>query len=130
MCWKYRAQGLLYWHVNYWSGEDPWRNPATFAKDQNGNGSLYYPAPDGPVPSIRLEVLRDGLDDYDYLETLKQRAAATTARGGALPDDVRRLLEVDAGLIASPRSYAKDPAVLLARRTAMAEAIERLGGGG
>ena len=29
------------------------QNPASFAKDQNGNGYLFYPGPDGPIPSIR-----------------------------------------------------------------------------
>ena len=74
-------------------------------------------------------MLRDGLEDYDYLQVLKQLAAAAASRGAAVPEDVRALLEVDPGLLSSLRSYAKEPGVLLSRREAVARAIERLAAG-
>jgi hypothetical protein len=36
----------------------------------NGDGLLLYPGPDGPYPSIRLENLRDGVEDYSLLKAL------------------------------------------------------------
>lgn len=69
ICRRYGIDGLLYWCVNYWTVSDPWRDPMTWPQ-QNGNGSLFYPGPEGPVDSIRLEVLRDGLEDYEYLNLL------------------------------------------------------------
>jgi hypothetical protein len=64
--------GLLYWRVDRW-GSDPW-NTGMGAIDQ-GDGVLVYPgAPIGTTavaPSIRLKRLRDGVDDYDYIELLK-----------------------------------------------------------
>jgi hypothetical protein len=74
ICWKYGVKGLLYWCVNWWSEVNPWQDPMTYP-EQNGNGSLYYPAPDGrlPIGSIRLEVLRDGMEDYEYLYILSER---------------------------------------------------------
>jgi hypothetical protein len=45
-----------------------------------GDGSLLYPGKkvgiDGPVSSLRLEVLRDGLEAFDYL------AGRPRTRGG------------------------------------------------
>ena len=41
-------------------------------KNIRGDGSLFYPGKkvgvDGPVSSQRLEMIRDGLEDFDYLE--------------------------------------------------------------
>ncbi len=69
---SYGFPGLLYWRVDLWP-EDPW---TTFADlDYPGNGHLIYPgAPAGisePVPSMRLKYLREGVEDYEYVEILK-----------------------------------------------------------
>ncbi len=92
------VQGLLYWNTTYWNPaciDNPWTSMMT-VKDINallrGDGSLLYPGKqvgvDGPVSSQRLEVIRDGLEDFDYLtlagtwlgEDVAQRFAATLAR--------------------------------------------------
>ncbi|MFH1848376.1 MAG: glycoside hydrolase domain-containing protein, partial [Candidatus Omnitrophota bacterium] len=70
ICWRFGLQGLLYWSVNWWVNVNPWDDAMTFNK-QNGNGSLYYPGKEGPVGSIRLEVLRDGMEDYELFYMLK-----------------------------------------------------------
>jgi predicted MPP superfamily phosphohydrolase len=127
MAWKSGASGLLFWVVNYWK-QDPWKNPATFANDQNGNGVLYYPSVDGPVPSIRLEVLRDGIEDYEYLHLLGQLLEEARARGvePGLIAQAARLLTVDPALVESLRNYSKDPQVLLRQRDDIAFVIEKL----
>jgi hypothetical protein len=65
--------GLLYWRVDRW-GSDPWNTGMGVIYP--GDGVLVYPgAPvgmTGVAPSIRLKRLRDGVDDYDYVELLKQ----------------------------------------------------------
>ncbi|MCX7661130.1 MAG: DUF4091 domain-containing protein, partial [Candidatus Omnitrophica bacterium] len=73
ICWKYETKGLLYWCVNWWHNVDPWKDSMNYP-GQNGNGCLYYPSLDGinPIGSIRLEILRDGLEDYEYLFLLKK----------------------------------------------------------
>ena len=73
----YDVSGLLYWCTTYWAQtEDPWANMATW-HGLYGDGSLLYPGKkvgiDGPVSSIRLEVIRDGLEDYKYLWLLEQK---------------------------------------------------------
>jgi hypothetical protein len=70
--------GLLYWRVDLWTS-DPWNTVQTTRVDNlpfPGEGMLVYPGADvgvrGVVPSMRLKWLRDGVDDYDYIELLKQ----------------------------------------------------------
>jgi hypothetical protein len=67
--------GLLYWRAtHWWEVEDPYQDMATVKGiDPHiwGDGSLFYPGTrfgiDGPVTSIRLECIRDGLEDLEYL---------------------------------------------------------------
>ncbi len=85
MGWAYKCQGLLYWSTTWWSDSgqgstDPWTDMATVKdinKDLYGDGSLLYPGKkvgvDGPVSSIRLELLREGLEDHEYLVLLEKK---------------------------------------------------------
>lgn len=128
MCWKYRLTGLLYWCVNFWT-TNPWEQPMNTKWDQNGNGSLFYPGPEGPVASIRLEVLRDGMEDYEYLQRLAEVVASAKSTGSqpaVLIQQAEALLAVDPSLVDSMRTYTKDPLVLERNRIAIAEMIEKL----
>ena len=74
---RYGIKGLLYWSAVYWDGpdRDVWTDPA-FRNRYNGEGFLFYPGTEagiqGPVPSIRLKVLREGLEDYAYFTLLEK----------------------------------------------------------
>lgn len=78
MNWKYGIPGFLYYAVNLWEvnrkSKDRWPEVAwdTFTfQEYNGDGHLVYPGPDGkPISSIRLECIRDGIEDYDYFAIL------------------------------------------------------------
>src|SRR3569832_2636426 len=55
------------------STNDPWKN--LYYYTGNGDGTYFYPGrPDKiggthhiPIPSIRLKMLREGIEDYEYL---------------------------------------------------------------
>ena len=107
---RYGLAGLLYWTVVFWAAGDPWANPLSYNKAYNGEGVLYYPGTDagieGPVASIRLKALRDGLEDYEYL-VLAGEAGAEKA----------------AALAPSWTKWESDPAKLAAAREELAKII-------
>ena len=66
-----RVDGVEHWGMNYWSyntvNNDPWQGSGA-----NGNGYMLYPGStigmdDDIIISIRLELTRDGMEDYEYL---------------------------------------------------------------
>ncbi len=66
--------GFLYWSSNYWGllkDENPWEDIDTFGNGIYGDGILFYPGEKahrvGPVASIRLKIIRDGIDDIELL---------------------------------------------------------------
>ncbi|NLO46307.1 MAG: DUF4091 domain-containing protein [Clostridiales bacterium] len=63
--------GLLYWDTTFWRDViSPWGDALTTPWTGNtafGDGSLMYPGQDGPVTTLRLEEVSDGIDDYEYL---------------------------------------------------------------
>lgn len=83
LSWRYRADGELYFATNDAYGHfDPWDN--IYLHSGNGDGTLFYPGTPKriggsghiPIESIRLKLIREGLEDYEYLKLL-----ATHGRG-------------------------------------------------
>jgi hypothetical protein len=70
--------GLLYWRIDKWPS-DPWNNvnnAGTYSSaNYPGEGMLVYPGQPvgvkGVVASMRMKWLRDGVEDYDYVQILK-----------------------------------------------------------
>jgi hypothetical protein len=71
----YNVQGFLYWATAWWNNvSDPWENMATvpgLSPNVFGDGSLLYNGNkvgiDGPVASLRLDIIRDGVEDFELL---------------------------------------------------------------
>ncbi len=108
----------------------PWGNgdgrfiyPPEAAADGNPPG----PVLDGPVDSIRWEMLRDGVEDYEYMVILKR---LLEEKGSSLPAGQReamdKLLEVPAQLTSDMTTFTRDPGVIDARRDEIARAIVSL----
>ena len=128
MCWKYKATGLLYWCVNFWT-KNPYLDPMNTPWDQNGNGSLFYPGPVGPVGSIRLELLRDGIEDYDMLAILSDRIVRAKEKGlisSEIVQQAQKVLNDAEALVPSMRDYPQEPDRLYKLRNRIAEAIVAL----
>ena len=82
MQFAYDITGNLYWRVNYWAKKeddklvyiDPYQG-STYPTT-NGEGMLVYPGSklgmESFVPSIRLEAIRDGIEDYEALLCLQK----------------------------------------------------------
>jgi hypothetical protein len=80
--WRYGVRGLLYYSpVNWGQTPDVWTQPANYHTPYNehfnGDGSLFYPGSavgiNGPVVSMRLQQIREGFEDYEYLKLLADR---------------------------------------------------------
>jgi hypothetical protein len=123
LAFRQRVAGELYYDMlQAWQG-DPWKNVRAFAG--NGDGTLLYPGlPDRlggthpfPVESIRLKLVRDGLEDRELL-ALAQRSGLS-----ALAE------RLATRLAPSMRGFERDPAPYLAAHrelgTAIAAALAR-----
>jgi hypothetical protein len=73
-------------------------------------------------------MLRDGIQDYEYLYMLNQEVNAAEAKGvhSAALENAKSLLDVPAGITANMTTYSPDPLPLLAQRNKIARAIESL----
>jgi hypothetical protein len=149
LTWKNRVDGFFYWGLNHWTrhrrvkenlvlseaeGVEPdpaqrWPNRPWFPAGW-GDGYLIYPGPDGrPLSSIRLEVIRDGLEDYEYLYLLKQRVEARKAKKQATPHDLAWMAEAEAflrldGVAGDVFHYTRSPCQLLRYRERLARLLE------
>ena len=79
LAWLERVEGLVYYSTTDWS-PNPWLEPWNSGNNGNGDGVMIYPPKDGTiafdasnaqsnrlVPSIRWELMREGMEDYEYL---------------------------------------------------------------
>jgi len=95
--------GLLYWSSVYWEKANPWFSSVTWnSYSACGDGSWFCPGPAvglrEPVPSLRLKVIADGLEDYDLLRMAEEKFGREYC------------LEKAGQLSRSLTNYTKDPA--------------------
>ena len=129
---RMRPDGFLYYEISIWNAERPIdKGPYTDWVPRsymtlNGDGCWTAVGPGGkPLPTLRLENFRDGLEDYAYAKLLEERIAGR--------DDADMRVRKAKELLAVPRqvmdtmsNYTNDPAEIAAWRDAMAELIESL----
>jgi len=123
--------------------QNPWDDPMSYVSGYgvapgtrnywgNGDGRLWYPTnrrvdtdrtphTDGPVPSIRVELLREGIEDYEYFQILRGLADKPGA-----PPEAKALLEIPKEIIADLTHYNFDPEPMMRHRAKVAAMIERL----
>ncbi|OGV38848.1 MAG: hypothetical protein A2020_13020 [Lentisphaerae bacterium GWF2_45_14] len=144
LSYMYKVQGILYWSINReWKTNDvqgnkwpqiPWK-PYIFninngaRKYVNGMGNMVYPGADGQIyPSLRLENLRDGVEDYEYLKLLERQTAILkqSGRSPALVQEAEPLLRVPADVATAVNNYSADPQKLIDYRLKVAVLIEKI----
>ena len=115
--YQYNITGLLYWST-VTTVLEPWSNPA-FAHPghYNGGGFLFYPGVpcgiDGPVASMRVKNLRDGMEDYEYLTILEKLAGQKA---------VKEIVDI---IAPNWWNFSRDGRQFLAAREKLAEQILR-----
>ena len=75
ICWGAHAEGFLSEGLNQWPGD--WTElaqtqPQIWPTHQYGKEALFYPGRTAPTPSIRSMLLRDGMEDYEYLVLMEK----------------------------------------------------------
>jgi len=114
--YRYDITGLLYW-TTLTKVLAPWYNPALshYSKHFNGGGFLLYPGTpcgiDGPIPSIRLKVLRDAMEDYEYFILLEKLAGKRATKN------------LVSKIAPTWWAWAKDPRAILTAREQIARRI-------
>jgi len=116
---RHGATGFVYFRMThaYRDGNDPWRNQFYFAA--NGDGTLLYPGYPGAhraIPSLRMKIFRDGLEDYEYL------LLAGAPRANASSD--RSPVDLTAMIAADPREWEDDLGEIQTVRNEIASLIE------
>ena len=102
------------------AGTDPWTN--VYAFGGNGDGTLFYPGDTAriggttpiPISGIRLKLIRDGMEDYEYLKLLSDAGEDSFARSTA------------AGFITNSSTFSNDPQALTDAREALGNELHRL----
>lgn len=138
LTWRYGVNGMLYWQTTYWR-DNPYETAMSVSADNsvkygNGDGRLLYPPvkkpsqsfiDKAPVPSIRWEMIREGIEDYDYFRILHDRAKKAGASSPAAAK-AKEALDLVNECAASRTEYTRDPAKLESVRRKVAAAIEAL----
>ncbi|HPO07580.1 MAG TPA: DUF6067 family protein [bacterium] len=146
-CWKYGATGVLYWGINEWmQNTKPWTGDPEIDDaikkgvrwpdvpwntwsylNSNGEAQLIYPGPYGEFwSSIRLEVIRDAIEDYDYFSILADSCKKLDPETDAvLLAESKALLNLGAPIAWDLTKHTDDPADLLDRRNEVARQIAR-----
>jgi hypothetical protein len=141
----------MYWSSgNVFPGDrpqNPWADPMSYTSGYgtpygqvkywgNGDGRFIYPPNrnpgvdktkylTGPVNSVRWEILREGLEDYEYLWLLEKSVKTAPRQKKALAEEGRRLLDLPSTLLTSGEEYTKDPRVILEYRKRVAAVLEK-----
>ena len=130
------ARGVFIWAGNAWDlAADFWENPvlastpATFpyAGIHNGNGYLVYPprVPGGAVlPSLRLKILRDGLEDLALFRAVEERLPQLDEAAQA---EWKQWLDPTPGVFVHPHYFDRRPEALRGHREAVLQRLAREG---
>ena len=111
---KYNAVGFLEWGYNFWEHFSPISDIYTtwsVGPLPPGDSYVVYPTPHGVLDSIRWEVERDGIEDYELLKLLQAR-------------DPEKAKEICSSLIHDFNKYAVDIGKFRAARLRLLEALQ------
>ncbi|MBD3182076.1 DUF4091 domain-containing protein [Candidatus Poribacteria bacterium] len=119
LAFKHGTPGFLHWGLNHWGWHRPIHiqhnyNPydnTTGGSLQAGDSYLLYPPPmpdesHEPLDSIRWEIIRKAMEDYEYLYMLKELAQEGNKEAGKLMD------EMNEKIVPSFTEHTRDAAYL------------------
>ena len=129
IAWKYDVKGIFIFGGNLcapksiaadgslWEENRPSKWP--YSGNLNGDGFLLYPP---CTPSIRMKIIRDGLEDYGYLMEL--RKMLPLVKDPVLKKTAEDLLAIPAQVMVNTHYFNRDPASILAAREKIGDLID------
>ena len=131
LLWKEKLNGAYnWWSITYWN-DNPWDSATP------NSGSLLYPPRNnneiGPITSLRWEMMRQGLEDYEYLNLLEKlivekRDTASQELISSAELTLNRVSEVvhRFAVGSNDQPYTLDPNLVEKVKSQIAEAIDNL----
>ncbi len=111
--------------------QNPWQDPMSYVVGYgmpfgqpnlwgNGDGRFLYPPNreagldktkylTGPVDSVRWEILREGIEDYEYFVLLEKLVREAKPGQAARAAEAALLLKIPASIFEDGKTYNKDP---------------------
>lgn len=145
MGWKYGAEGLFHFSFNSFAvhpdlmakgKEGRWGEYPTLHAPQVESGfgisNLTWPGPEKCqlLPSLRLEMIREGREDYEYLVLLerlvKELAAKDESLHAELIKESKAMLSIPDRIVANTYQWCRDPQELMEWRAMIARQILQL----
>ncbi|MGL4594540.1 MAG: glycoside hydrolase domain-containing protein [Thermoguttaceae bacterium] len=149
--WQRNVVGSLIWESTYWTSpgafpetpQNPYQDPMGYVSNSppnakqiwgNGDGRFVYPPLDvfdpnlsgpvlkGPVASIRWEMLREGIEDYEMLSMLREMKSKHPESA----EKIDAILSIPAEISSSMTKFSIDPTPIYQKRNQVAEMIEKL----
>ena len=119
---RQRPDGFLYYQITIWNSKRCITSGPFTDWDPR---SWTCVGPDGqPLPTVRLENFRDGLEDYAYALALEKKLKARANQDDAWAKRAKELLAVPGDVMQSMTQFTGDPAAVLSWRDAMADLID------
>jgi hypothetical protein len=140
VAWQKGWNGFLYWRTNGYEPnyttekrwpEIPWipAGKNCYVNCRNGEGYLIYPGPNGePLSSVRFEIIRDGIEDWEAMYILRELAAKAEKlpNGKEYVASAEKVFEQIEKLVPNEYDYDMNPANLQSLRNQIARTIEQL----
>ncbi len=127
--WKRGVSQCTLWATCLWkrSRFDTWKAQRGFGVDPGflgtGNGTLFWPGKEAVLPSIRADLIRDGIEDYEMHRRLR-KLLANKKLDDAFAKRARRALAVPPEVVRSFFEFTDEPSALLRQRARVARLIE------
>lgn len=124
LLYVYDCKGFLEWGYNFWFGQfnrtwdvDPWIDSNSERSFRSGGAYLVYPGPDGPIDSLRHEVLAEGFRDEMALRLFESKSSR---------EEVLRWIDEETGFRISITNYPRSEKWLLDLRSKLNKKLEEL----
>lgn len=136
---KYKPDGFLYYAVTRWREgtiaaakrrDTPMKNaPCTNWTGNsfclyNGDGLLFYPGEKQILPSLRLKLLRDGMEDALYFQLLEKALANSAHMSDEWRKQAANEVQIEPTLVKSLKEFTEDQNLLEAKRVRLTRLLD------